>query len=162
MRYPNLFNDPDPRADMLPCITLWRPWANWVAGGHKTTETRLHERFESLQLRRIGIIAGQHWDEDAFDAARPYCACDPRNLCGGYHPTGLLCTVDVGAHRELSDDDSPHALIDCGTVKRVGFRLTAVRKFSDPIPIRGAQGIKYVSLSTAEKRMEVAGTGGGK
>jgi predicted transcriptional regulator len=39
-------------------ITLWQPWASFIALGWKTIETRTHDRFKNLVCERIAIHAG--------------------------------------------------------------------------------------------------------
>ncbi len=51
---------------IYPVITLYQPWATWVVRGLKPTETRLHNRFQSLIGKRILIHAGMTMDAVAF------------------------------------------------------------------------------------------------
>lgn len=134
----------------LPCITLWRPWAGWVALGYKTIETRTHRRFAKLAGQRIGIIAANKHDPQALLLADPWWPM-PTMLTaeGGVHvQTGLVCTAQVVEHRGLTAPDSRAALIDCGTVERWGLVLEDVRMQHDP-SIRGAQGISYEDVEVA-------------
>jgi hypothetical protein len=125
------------------CITLWRPWAGWVARGWKPIETRLHDRFASLVGQRIGIHAGQFFDKDAMAAAMPYMSpeqCSPAEPL--VHVGGvILCTALVTEGRWLTEADSKSALIDCKNVRRFGLVFEEVEKLSKPVPARGGQGI---------------------
>jgi hypothetical protein len=48
----------------IPIISLWQPWAQWVALGWKLIESRTHNRFKSLLTKRIGIHASAKWDAE--------------------------------------------------------------------------------------------------
>ena len=50
----------------MKAITLWQPWATFVAMRWKTIETRTHARFKGLVGQRIAIHAGLKVDEAAF------------------------------------------------------------------------------------------------
>jgi hypothetical protein len=133
----------------IPCITLWRPWANWVALGWKPIETRTHERFKSLVGKRIAIHAAQKWDNNAAVAANDYL--DPVRHTGGdmleyVKSAGLvLCTAFVKEHRRLTPEDAPRALIECDTT-RFGLFLEDIQKVEPPFAAKGSQGIWKVVL----------------
>jgi hypothetical protein len=145
MSGPALFNDPRG----LPCISLWRPWATWVAFGWKTIETRTHERFRCLERRRIGIHAAMKWDADAVSAAAPFVGLfHPASIATwkGDHGGRIICTAFVQRFAPLRADDSKTALIDCGSVERFGLFLADIIAVPD-IPeshVKGGQGIFYV------------------
>ena len=44
---------------VYPVLTLYQPWATFIADGLKTIETRTHNRFTSLYGKTILIHAGQ-------------------------------------------------------------------------------------------------------
>lgn len=129
----------------LPVISLWMPWANWVAVGWKTIETRTHKRFASLKGKRIGIHASVKWDKDALDLAARYLAgwqiaqTDKFLRIGG----GIICTAHVQDFRPLNDYDEDEALIECSSVQRYGLILEDVEQIP-VIPCRGKQGIWYL------------------
>ena len=43
---------PDRKVPAMNAITLWQPWAQLVAAGIRTIETRGHDRFRSLRPRK--------------------------------------------------------------------------------------------------------------
>jgi hypothetical protein len=127
---------------IYPVITLYGPWANWIALEWKTIETRLHDQFACLLGRRIGIHLGRRWDETALKAAAPYLTDqqlrDSRSLRseGGV----ILCTAHVHQVAPLAARHSRAALIDCGAVRRWGLFLDNIEVI-EPIPCSGKQGI---------------------
>ncbi len=130
----------------MPCISLWQPWAQWIALGWKTIETRTHARFAGLEGRRIGIHAAAKWDKQAIDAARPYLTAAQlaeTEVIGD--ATGLILrTAHVGSHALCSPHfDAPKALIECDT-ERWGLRLIEIQMVPKHAPIAGGQGIFYV------------------
>lgn len=127
----------------MKAITLWRPWADWVADGHKPIETRTHKRFECLVGQRIAIHAARRWDREAITAAWHYLTTELReaiNVIPRNRPSEFLATAYVADLRELSFFDSHQALIDCEKVVRYGLILEGVRKLQTPIPCNGWQG----------------------
>jgi hypothetical protein len=124
----------------IPAITLWEPWASWVASEYKTIETRLHTRLRSLVGRTIAIHAGLKFDDTAYAQATPYLPIQKFKLTTDNRGK-VLCLVEVEGFRELAADDSPKALIDCGQVKRYGLVLGKVWRLPEPQPARGSQGI---------------------
>lgn len=143
----------------LPCITLHRPWAEWVALGWKKIETRTHQRFAKLAGNRIGICSGLHWDQLAIDAASEFMT--PEQISESYkmkanHGGALLCTALVAKHRLLTVEDSALAMIDCGTVKRFGLDLVNIQPMGSRYDVIGRQGIFYIDYPNASILREIA------
>jgi hypothetical protein len=134
----------------LDCITLWAPWANWVSLRWKTIETRTHSRFAGLVGKRIGIHAGLFWDATAIAQALPYLSPERIELSKAFPRVGgnVLCTAMVSEQRWLTAEDSPAALIDCGSVRRHGLFLTDIRSLPacEETYVKGRQGKFTVSL----------------
>jgi len=135
-------------SDRLPVISLWQPWAQWVALGWKTIETRMHSRFACLAGKRIGIHVARKWDRNAMSSAQAYLTNEQcliawkteqsmRLLAGN-----VICTAWVRRHRRLISEDSQRALIECNTT-RFGLILQDIVRI-DSIPMRGVQGICYI------------------
>jgi len=136
----------------LPVISLWQPWATWIAWGWKTIETRGHDRFRRLAGMRLAIHAAQHFDHDAMAVAWPYLA----EIADGpvaqrvayppsYYPKGVIvCTAAVENLGWLSPADSRAALCQCNS-SRFGLWLGQVQQ-TPPIKIRGRQGIFYADV----------------
>lgn len=134
----------------IACVSMWRPWAGWVAAGLKTIETRLHSRFAGLKGQRVGIHAARRWDDAAEAAARPYLpsgyVLDP--LDTAHDPGHVLCTALVVDARWLTAGDSAAALVDCGAGRRFGLVLSdveALPRSPETIAV-GRQGKFYVRL----------------
>ena len=130
-------------------ITLWQPWASLIIDGHKTTETRLHDRFKKLAGKRIAIHAGKTYDPDAWrqvnlwtlDAdARKTAAPENARLL----PMGaILGTADVlkADWLDMNMTSTKGALINCHDELRFGLFLADVVMFGQPIPCGGRQGV---------------------
>lgn len=135
------------RSSLIPIITLYPPWSNWVGLGWKTIETRLHQRFRSLAGRQIAIHSALRWDPAAIDLARPYLSPSQLSDSAGFlHAGGRISWLGfVREFRPLTTADSPAALIDCSPASpaRWGLVLEAVRALPSPIPARGNRGIWY-------------------
>lgn len=140
-----------PAGFVIPCISLWMPWAQWVIWGWKPIETRTHDRFESLPGKRTGIHAAKKWDRQAIHIARPYLTDDQFHetlelFRVHHHDAGkVLGTVFVHEHRRLDPDDAKAALIECDTI-RYGLILRDPQKLAVPFPVTGRQGIFHVQL----------------
>lgn len=128
-------------------ITLWQPWASFIALGWKTIETRTHNRFNNLFGQTIAIHAGMNYDEDWKEYALPFMAPFMevqaelmqnkfRKDCGK-----ILCTTHVLSTGILSKRHSADSMIDCENTVRYGLFLDELRMLQNPISIKGHQGI---------------------
>ncbi len=137
--------------DVIPVITLWQPWAQWVALGWKPIETRTHGKFASLAGKRIGIHVGQKWDPWALHFAQHFLnkqrIMDTHNREGTFHalagaPGCIIATAFVKEHRRLTQADEKNSLIECRSQQRWGLVLTdlIVTPFTKA---PGKQGIWY-------------------
>jgi hypothetical protein len=133
----------------IPIISLWQPWCFWVDMEWKTIETRLHNKFKSLEGKTIGIHSAQKWDKNWEKLAGQYLTANQWQFTKDWErhkellKVGqLLCTVFVKEHRFLTLDDSAKALIDCKDTLRVGLIL-GDRNRVDNIYVKGKQGIFY-------------------
>ena len=135
----------------IPVISLWTPWANWVALGWKPIETRTHNRFAKLLGQRIGIHASLHWDKDAIDTARPYLsAAQIYDTTRFLRISGaIICTAFVREYRKLNPLDEAGALIDCTHVTRYGLFLSDIEVI-EAFPCKGRQGIWYQDISVKQ------------
>lgn len=133
-------------SNILPVITLYQPWATWIADELKLIETRTHNRFASLLGKRILIHAGQTTDKKALP--NPY-------LIGRTYSKPIngviLCEVFVKAFGKLSAIHSEKAMIDCYTIERFGLYLKDIKKLPEPIPEKGEMGIWYYDLDAKKK-----------
>jgi hypothetical protein len=121
-------------------ITLWQPWASWIARGLKTIETRTHHRFAGLVGSRIALHAGQKFDKTAIDSATPYVD-DLDSLTINARHGEIICTAKVCDACWLDDSHSKAALIDCGNMPRFGLFLTDIEVVVNSGIIKGKQGI---------------------
>ena len=127
----------------LYCITLWQPWASWIALGWKTIESRTHAHFAMLENRYVGIHAGLRWDKDAIGLASEFLTLEQQHATEELRAIrgAIVAHAHVRGHRQLHAIDSEAALIDCTTRKRYGLLLDDVTPLVKPIPYKGAQGI---------------------
>jgi len=123
-------------------ITLWQPWAWFIAMGWKTIETRTHDRFGSLLGQRIGIHAGMKWDDEWVSATYDYLSME--NLIRTKNSIrvhgAIICTAFVEGYGKLYEKDSEQALIDCEYTTRYGLFLSDIKRM-ESIAVKGKQGI---------------------
>ena len=134
----------------IPIISMWQPWAQWVSLEWKTIESRLHDRFKSLEGRRIGIHASLKWDSNWLMAASEFLTYEQRNRTLEFkrilHPA-VICTAMVSSYGRLTPTESKWALIECVT-PRFGLWLRDVELLDLPIQCKGRQGIFYVQQTS--------------
>lgn len=130
----------------IPVISLWQPWAQWVALEWKLIESRLHNRFKSLEGKRIGIHASRKWDNDWNLIAGQFLSCDQKLRTLEFkrilYPS-VICTAFVSSYGSLSPDEARWAKIECFT-PRMGLWLRDIQLLDIPIECRGRQGIFYI------------------
>jgi hypothetical protein len=123
----------------IPAITLWQPWATWIAEGLKTIETRGHERFAGLAGKTIAIHAGLQWDNQAFMLASRHVEQMRLGWKRDMPRGAVVCLADVTGRGQLNRSHEPQALCPC--YGRFGLFLKNVRRLDKPIPALGHQGI---------------------
>lgn len=131
----------------MKAISLWQPWAQWIAERHKTIETRTHDRFKALVGQRIAIHAAKRVDPDALRRAGLYWP-EPAlmKIAEASKNLGVIvCTAYVCESRPLCPADAYAALIECKT-PRFGLILDFINKLDPPIPCKGMQGIFEVDI----------------
>jgi activating signal cointegrator 1 len=119
---------------MMPAISLWQPWASFIAIGAKPYETR-HWR---APLRFVGLRIAIH-------AAKHPVQKDDR--IWWYHIAGPSAPLPLGAFvcTAILRSVSPTNLVpddefgDYG-VGRFAWKLEDPQPFDPPIPAKGAQG----------------------
>ena len=131
--------------EQMPVITLWQPWASWVAEGWKTIETRNHNKFACLAGQKILIHAGMQWDKRAIILAWKYM--DEMQKVKTAEFTGIrgmiICSAWIDGHILCEEQDEKRTLIECRSVERYGLFLSHIEKIEPPIIIKGKQGIWY-------------------
>jgi len=129
----------------MKAITLWQPWASWIAAGWKRIETRRHPRFAGLVGQRIAIHAGKTWDGDWYLKAHEFLTANQIAATHGSElaavRSAVLCTAFIVGHRQLQLVDSQAALCPCTPDARLwGIVLASVLPLPAPIPARGFPG----------------------
>jgi len=125
----------------MAAITLWSPWAQWIAAGLKTVETREHGRLRSVVGRRVAIHVARQTDRQALLIASKYARSD--RLLAAIKRFGdvaghVLATAFVLDHRNVTDWHSRAALYPCSP-GLYGVFLGDVRVLPEPIPACGCQ-----------------------
>jgi hypothetical protein len=97
--------------------------------------------------RTIGIHAALKWDDNWYEAAHFYlCQSMIDETKEFLHVGGgVICTVHVNGHRELTTNDSHKAKIECHKTKRFGLIL-ADPKIIEVVPMKGRQGIWFADI----------------
>lgn len=132
----------------MKAITLWQPWATWIAIGWKTIETRRHMRFTSLVGCRIAIQAAQKWDPQWVVTATPFLteeqwATTSLARLNNKWPRGaLVCTVVVDHMvRAVGRRDDWGKLAMCDVAGKICYFLSDIKPLPHPVPFKGWQGI---------------------
>jgi hypothetical protein len=134
--------------DAVPTITLYQPWATWVALGWKTIETRAHQRLKSLAGKWIGIHAGKHWDANAIaptneGAIMKIHGWERETRMARNVACAVIAIAHVKEHRWLDARDSAAALCDCGFYSVYGLVFDQIHKLPEPVPMPGGRLIWY-------------------
>jgi len=137
---------------IYPAISIWAPWAEYIAAGLKTIETRRHQRFACLVGKRIAIHQALRIDTGA-DAAIKYLIVAGRGAAGRecamasyQNPGAVLCTAYVFGARWLDKSNSQAALCDCSSGDRYGLFLQDIQRLRAPFFCKGRQGIFNVEI----------------
>ena len=136
----------------MKCLTLWQPWATFIALGMKTIETRTHDRYSWLVGKRLAIHAGKRWDRTGIPRAR---AVLRRPEAAAPLPPGMtwenlervaraqaghvICTAKVMAHKRCRAHDAFAALCDCEG--DYGLVLDELRTLDHAVPAKGHRGV---------------------
>lgn len=138
----------------LKAITLWQPWAQFIAEGWKTIETRTHSRFQSLAGSTIAIHAGAQWDHAWKQLAGPYLT--PGDIAKVDTWTAIrpavICLATIGKTGWIppTEENSYLARINCQTRNRYGLFIEQVHQVG-PITMPGHQGIWECTIDVAQE-----------
>jgi hypothetical protein len=119
---------------MIPAISLWQPWASFIAIGVKRYETRHWRAPARLVGQRIAVHAAKHpvprddiewWHKIAGpDAPLPMGAFVCTAILAAVHRAGKVPFDEFGDYGE----------------GRFAWELTDVRPLEPPVPALGRQG----------------------
>lgn len=134
----------------MKAITLWQPWAMFVAVGWKSIETRTHQRFKSLVGQRIAIHAAKKIDEASIfnnfvpDMNAPQVVEYRRMIdeCKGQ----ILCTATVADARwapnvDFVEREHWNITAMCEVAGKFCLFLEDIKPLRSRVPFRGRQGI---------------------
>src|SRR5271157_3301855 len=137
---------------IYPAISIWAPWAEYIAAGLKSIETRRHQRFACLVGKRIAIHQAYRIDTGA-SAAIKYLIVAGRSAAGRecvmasyQNPGAVVCTAYVFAAHLLAGSNSQAALCDCSNQDRYGLFLQDIQRLRAPFFCKGRQGIFNVEI----------------
>lgn len=136
---------------IYPVITMYQPWASWVAWGWKTIETRTHQRLRSLVGKTILIHASKRVDPGSFLVDNPFVSAaqiDETSYRG--MPRGaIIAKAFVYEFSLLSGMHSSNAMCPCDHAGRYGIFLSNIQHIEPPIAAKGMQGIWKFDLKEA-------------
>ena len=113
-------------------ISLHQPWANWIALGNKTIETR----FRRTKYRGDLVICSTKFPEE------------------GVGPFGYaLCIVELYDCRPMRYSDESGACIAYNK-GRWAWMLRNLRRFTDPFRVSGHQGFFNLEVDMQENHNE--------
>ena len=134
-----LFRSPDmgpvcpehyaPGCPAMLAITLYQPWATWVADGQKRYETR---SWSTPYRGQIAIHAGKSREFTGKATAYPLGAVVAVAMLEGVIPTETA--VRYGRRREITEDELRRG---DWTPGRYAWRLTNVTKLTSPVAAKG-------------------------
>jgi hypothetical protein len=119
----------------IPAFSLWQPWASLMADGRKPWETRHWKGSDSLIGKEIAIHAAMKVDRDACEEFGYDWHTIPRGA--------ILSTHRLSAYLQFTESNIFHVQDPYGdySVGRWGWLMPLIRKFEQPIPAKGHQGI---------------------
>lgn len=128
----------------IKALTIRQPWANLIACGIKTIETRNRK----IKYRGpLAIHAGKNPDSDAFQYFQFH-----RAMKIELKPLGKIIAicelVEIKFYltrKQFWRDEKKHLVPLSGWV-RYGFVLKNIEKLAKPIPCRGQQGLFEVEI----------------
>lgn len=139
----------------MKAISLWQPWASWVANNWKTIETRDHDKFKNLVGQRIAIHAAQKVDHLAFQSRFFIKKHTLAGLKGfmiemNRNRGHIICTCLVtDGEWAKTDCRHPPGWDDAAMINTSGkylLFLNDIVKLNPPIACRGRQGIFEVDI----------------
>ena len=137
----------------MKALSIWQPWASLIAVGAKHYETRGWQPPRKMIGQRVAIQAARSLhgfaiadgDPQLTSIVQRVCGCTPRQL-----PIGVIVATamvyDVRRAEDLTDnaklglciDDTERHLGDY-TAGRFGWRLTSIRRLTNPVKCMGKQ-----------------------
>lgn len=132
-------------------ITLWQPWAHYVASGAKRIENRPWEPSSRLLGQRIAIHAGKHWDQygaTVIEDVLGQCVSRADVTFGAVIATAILgpvVTTEEAAERLAGEGQGMWFSGPYGWV------LEHIEKMESPILCRGYQGLWSIDLTAVQE-----------
>ena len=134
----------------MKAISLWEPWATFIMMKQKTIETRTHNRFKSLVVKRIAICSALNFDKSGI--WKEYLPPDsPLRICNLLSLTTvtkgtIMCTATVSAARwapnvDFVEREEWNRKAMCEVGGKFCLFLDDIKPLMSSISIRGRQGI---------------------
>lgn len=133
-------------------ISVWQPFATLIVRGYKIFETRTWAAPKSVIGQRIGIASTKairpeqraHFDEETFQVNYQRLLLPDRleDLPHGYMlGTAVLDSIELMTAEFIEEVSSEEQSYGWWQEGHYAWRMTHPEVFSEPIPVRGAQGI---------------------
>lgn len=116
----------------IKALSLWQPWATWIAEGRKTIETRM---WSTDYRGPLLICAARKLDTDQMD---------PDEAKGLPFGKALAVAQLVGC-RPMTEADEPAAMCPCEP-GRFAWVLTDIQPIREPFAVRGRQKLFSVDV----------------
>jgi hypothetical protein len=127
----------------MKALTVWQPWASFLASGEKEYETRGY----SIQYRGLLVIHAAARPPREGEFIYPYR--NGPDFSKKFPLSALLGIVEVIESlpvKGLVISNKERSLGDYSP-GRFAWRMRVVKKFEEPIPYKGAQGLWNLPLS---------------
>jgi hypothetical protein len=137
------------KTQKVKAISLWQPWAHFVAEGVKTWETR---HYPTMHRGLLAVHAAKTKTGIKITGSDKKFPSFP--LLAESHFGALLCivklrcvftTIFLNNSGSQFVNEKNKALGDWRS-GRFGWQLEMIKKFDEPIPCKGRQGFFYVDI----------------
>ncbi len=132
----------------MKALSLWQPRASLIYDGRKTIETR---HWEMLHRGPLAIHAAKHKDSGTKDECE-YFGYDWQTIPYG----AILCVVSVQGCVRFPNKLAPPDEYGDFAEGRFGILMTMLKKFAEPVPAKGMQGIWNWEQSPARRENQGA------
>ena len=163
----------------MKCISLWQPWATLIAIGAKRFDTR---SWETSYRGPLLIHAEKKMNGDLLEMCSDDPFLDALDRAGAYPTPGapverflplgaIIAVANLKAIYRVAERHTNHAVLSNGSEimgpeyafgdyapGRFAWKLENIRRFPEPIPFKGAQGIFSVPPELVAEQLAKAVT----
>lgn len=141
----------------MKALTLWQPWAWWVASGQKPIENRPWKPPAKSINDIIAIHAGATFDKDAADFLDRAGKASSVDDSGARIHGAILGFARVVGYVEKGQLQPDPALRSFWFFGPFGWKLEDITQLATPVPCKGALGlwqIQEITASTIERQLQ--------